>query len=245
MAQELHTAIIFVFSGEAIGGAAVRSAGYTVSDLLIHGWKRHGDSGNASTCTGPRSEEISAPGRRVKRGGGTSIFKPATAALSPASVRVLTCSTVIQDIPSIPTMNRLISILAAIAVLLIQNRAIAGEPSNGPGKTAEQFYAGYLVLVNTEKHTRSWVARSQFATKSFKKWYAKQMDSEAVDADVVLQANDTPTTPFKAIKTTINADGTKATVILKTKYSNDTEKLSIHMVLTDGVWKLDSLSAVK
>lgn len=145
----------------------------------------------------------------------------------------------------IAIMNRLITILAAIAVLLIQNPAIAGEPSNGPGKTAEQFYAGYLVLVKAEKDTRSWVAKSQFATKNFKRWYAKQMDSEAVDADVVLQANDTPTTPFKAIRTTIDADGAKATVILKTRYSNETEKLSIHMVRADGVWQLDSVGAVK
>lgn len=142
-------------------------------------------------------------------------------------------------------MNRFFSLLAAIAVLLIQNPAIAGEPANGPGKTAEQFYAGYLILVNAEKDTMSWVAKSQLATKNFKKFYAKQMHSESVEVDPVLQAQDTPTTPFKAIKTTIDGQGSKATVVLDAKYSNETEKLSIGMVRTDGVWQVDSVSTVK
>ena len=142
-------------------------------------------------------------------------------------------------------MNRSISILAAITVLFIQNAAIAGQASIGPAKTAEQFYAGYLALVKTEKDTRSWVAKSNIVTAHFKRWYAKQMSDKSVEADPVLEAQDTPTTPFKAIKTTIDGQGSKATVIVTAKYSDETEKLSIRMVRTDGVWQVDSVSAVK
>ena len=58
-------------------------------------------------------------------------------------------------------MNRLITILTAISALLIQSPAIAGEPSNAPAKAAEQFYAGYLILVNATKDTTpSWQSRT-------------------------------------------------------------------------------------
>ncbi len=140
-------------------------------------------------------------------------------------------------------MNRLASTLAAIAVLFIQNPAFAGGPPNDPAKTAEQFYAGYLVLVNAEKDTMSWVNKSHFATRNFKRWYAKQMSSESVEADPVLEAQDTPTTPFKAIKTMIQ--GTAATVILRAKYSNETQKLTVHMVQMNGVWQMDAVDSAK
>jgi len=140
-------------------------------------------------------------------------------------------------------MNRLITILAAIAVLFVQIPAIAGEPSSGPANTAEQFYAGYLVLVNAEKDTMSCVADSKLVTRNFKRWYAKQMSTESVEVDPVLEAQDTPTTPFKAIKSTIQ--GTTATVILRATYSKETEKLNVHTVQSNGVWQVDAVSAVK
>ena len=142
-------------------------------------------------------------------------------------------------------MNRLISLLAGVSVLFIQVPAIADERSDGPGKAAEHFYAGYLTLVSAEKDTTSWVAKSSFVTKNFKKSYAKQMHAESVEVDPVLQAQDTPTSPFKAIKSTIDGTGTKATVILTAKYSDETQKLTVNMVRMDNVWKLDAVDAAK
>ena len=142
-------------------------------------------------------------------------------------------------------MNRLIIILAAIFALFIQSPAIAGESSGDPGKAAEQFYAGYLVLVNAEKDTRAWVSKSDLVTKNFKKSYARQMAAESVEVDPVLQAQDTPTSKFKAVKATINSEESKATVILAAKYSDETDRLTVNMVRQNGVWRVDSVSAAK
>ena len=134
-------------------------------------------------------------------------------------------------------MNRLIIILAAIFALFIQSPAIAGESSGDPGKAAEQFYA--------EKDTRAWVSKSDLVTKNFKKSYARQMAAESVEVDPVLQAQDTPTSKFKAVKATINSEESKATVILAAKYSDETDRLTVNMVRQNGVWKVDSVSAAK
>jgi hypothetical protein len=140
-------------------------------------------------------------------------------------------------------MNRSIAILVAIFALFTSIAAIAAGQSSDPAKAAEQFYAGYLTLVNASKDTTSWVAKSHLVTANFKKSYAKKMSAEDVDADPAIQAQDTPTSPFKATKTTI--DGKKATVILTAKYANATHKLSVNMLLTNGVWQLDAVSPVK
>ena len=140
-------------------------------------------------------------------------------------------------------MKRSLLVLAAIGVLVGQTPAIAGQASIGPARVAEQFYAGYLVLMNAQKDPQSWVAKSQSVTRNFKRWYAKQMSDEAVEADPVIEAQDTPTTPFKAIKTTMQ--GGTATVVLRAKYSNETEKLAVRMVQSNGIWQVDAVSAAK
>jgi hypothetical protein len=100
-------------------------------------------------------------------------------------------------------LNRFLPILAAICVLVIQTPGIASQASIGPAKTAEHFYAGYLVLMNAQEDPQPWVAKSSMVTIHFKGWYAKQISNQSVEADPVIEAQDTPTTPFKAIKTTI------------------------------------------
>ena len=143
-------------------------------------------------------------------------------------------------------MVRLRSILTLISVLLIHIPVIAGEPSEGPGKAAEKFYAGYVALVEANKETQSWVAKSKLVTADFKKFYLKKMSpkgGEAIDCDPVLQAQDVPTTPFKAGKPAIKDN--RATVILTAKFGSDTGKVSVQMVLTDGVWLVDRVQASK
>jgi len=136
-------------------------------------------------------------------------------------------------------MARTLSILAVIFALFIHVPAIAGKAPEGPGKAAEEFYAEYLVLVNANKETTSWIAKSKLVTTEFKKYYAKQMSpkNDSVESDPVLQAQDTPTSPFKAGKTVIKDN--KATVILTAKFDKDTDKVSVQMALKDGVWLVD------
>jgi len=142
-------------------------------------------------------------------------------------------------------MTRTVSILAVIFALFIHVPAIADEAPD-PGKAAEKFYAEYLVLVNANKETTSWMAKSKLVTTEFKKYYAKQMspkNGDAVEVDPVLQAQDTPTSPFKAGKTVIN--GNKATVSLTAKFDRDTDHIAVQMVLKDGVWLVDMVRAGK
>jgi len=144
-------------------------------------------------------------------------------------------------------MTRTLSILAVICALLIQFPAIAiaGEPSEGPDKAAEKFYAEYLVLVKADKETTTWMAKSKLVTPAFKKYYAKQMSpkNESVESDPVLEAQDTPTSPFKAGKTVIKGD--KATVSLSAKFDRDIDKVDVDMVLKDGVWLVDMVRVGK
>jgi len=140
-------------------------------------------------------------------------------------------------------MSGFLSILAVTFALCIRIHAIAGEPSGCPGKSAEKFYAGYLALVDASKETNSFVAKSDLVTKNFKRTYAKKMSAGSVDVDPVLQAQDTPNSPFKTIKTTM--EGSEATVILTAKYADSTLKLAVRMVQMDGVWKVDSVNAAK
>ena len=143
-------------------------------------------------------------------------------------------------------MPRLLSLLAVISAFLIHGPAIAAEPSDGPGKAAEKFYAGYLAVLNAGKDTKSWVAHSKLVTPDFKKFYAKQMspkNDEAVDSDPVLQAQDTPTSPFKAGKPVIKDN--KATVTLTAKFGKDTGKVSVQMMPKDGIWLVDTVRASK
>ena len=137
-------------------------------------------------------------------------------------------------------MVRLRSILTLISVLLIHIPVIAGEPSEGPGKAAEKFYASYLALVNANKDTMSWVANSKLVTTNFKKFYLKKMtpkEGDVIDCDPILQAQDVPTSPYKAEKPTIKDN--KATVILTAKFGSDTGKVIVQMVLASGVWLVD------
>ncbi|MGB8356479.1 MAG: hypothetical protein WCD79_21450, partial [Chthoniobacteraceae bacterium] len=135
---------------------------------------------------------------------------------------------------------------AVIATLFVHCLAVAGEPPEGPGKAAEKFYAEYLVLVNANKATTPWIAKSKLVTAAFKKYYAKEMspkNGDPVESDPVLQAQDVPTSPFKAGKVVIKEN--KATVSLSAKFDNDTDNVSVQMVLKDGVWLVDMVRAGK
>jgi hypothetical protein len=143
-------------------------------------------------------------------------------------------------------MNRFISVFAVVFTLLVHIPAIAGEPSDGPGKAAEKFYAGYVALLDANKDTKSWVAKSKLVTADFKKSYVKKMspkEGDALDSDPVLQAQDVPTSPFKAGKPTIKDN--KATVILSAKFGSDTGRVNVQLVLTEGVWLVDRVQAGK
>jgi hypothetical protein len=143
-------------------------------------------------------------------------------------------------------MTRFLSILAVIAALFIPIPAFAGAPADGPDKAAEKFYAGYLAVLTPDKDTVSWVAKSKLVTADFKKYYAKQMspkNEDALDVDPIILAQDVPTKPFKAGEPVIK--GNKATVVLTAKFGVDTGKVSVQMVLADGVWLVDSIRAVK
>jgi len=136
--------------------------------------------------------------------------------------------------------------LLFFSLLLLGLPCNAGAPSDSPDKAAEKFYAGYLAVLNANKDTVSWVAKSKVVTADFKKSYAKVMSpkgNESIDVEPVLQAQDTPTTPFKAGKPMIK--GNKATVILTARFGVDTGKVSVRMVLANGLWLVDSVRSTK
>ncbi len=103
---------------------------------------------------------------------------------------------------------------------------------------AEKFYAGYVARVDANKDTKAWVAQSKEVTAKFKKTYAKAMGSKELDADPVLNAQDTPTKPFKAGKPEIK-DG-QATVVLTAYFDKDPHKVTAKLVKVDGAWLLDA-----
>ena len=141
-------------------------------------------------------------------------------------------------------MHRIPLLLAAVLFFLCIP-SIAADPADGPDKAAEKFYAGYVALAEKLKDTKSYVAKSKLASADFKKSYAKKMSAkESVgDGDPVMQAQDTPTNPYKAGKAVIKDN--KATVILSAKFGDITGKVSVQMILKDGVWQVNAVNEAK
>ena len=126
-----------------------------------------------------------------------------------------------------------------LAVLTLFLTALPSFAAEEPSTVAEKFYAGYVAQVDANKDTKAWVAKSKQVTDKFKKAYAKAMNSEELDADPVLNAQDIPTQPFKAGKPEIKDD--KATVVLNTAFGEQKHKVTAKLVKIDGVWLLDAV----
>ena len=129
--------------------------------------------------------------------------------------------------------------LLLVSLLTALPSFAAGVAADGPGQVAEKFYAGYVAQVEANKDTNTWVASSKLVTAKFKKDYAKAMSSEELDADPVLNAQDTPTKPFKADKPEIK-DAT-ATVVLATSFGSEKHKVTATLQKVDGAWLLDAV----
>lgn len=137
-------------------------------------------------------------------------------------------------------MKTIAVLLLSLAVLLSTLPVFAAEAAEGPGVVAEKFFAGYLAQVEADKDTKAWVAKSKMASKEFKAAYKKAMSAEEVDADAVIQAQDTPTSPFKAGAPVIK--DTKATVTLTAKFGEDAHKVNVQLVQQEGAWLIQKIS---
>lgn len=134
-------------------------------------------------------------------------------------------------------MTSLPSLLLALCALV--PTSFSAQAADEPSAVAEKFYAGYVAEVDANKDTTVWVSKSKLATEKFKKAYAKAMNSEDLDADPVLNAQDIPDKPFKAGKPVIKDD--KATVVLNAGSGEYRHSVTVKLVKTDGVWLLDSV----
>jgi hypothetical protein len=132
-------------------------------------------------------------------------------------------------------MNRKHVFALIAAFLAFHAPLLAAEP----GETAEKFYAGYVGQVDAMKDTGKWVAASDLVTAKFKKAYAEAMNAESLDADPILNAQDVPSKPFKAVEVRITGD--TATVWLETTYGDEKHGISASLVKTNGIWLLDSV----
>ena len=140
-------------------------------------------------------------------------------------------------IRSHPGRMKSLSLLIPLIVSLLA--ALPSHAADGPGQVTEKFYAGYVAAVEANKDTKVWVAQSKLVTGNFKKAYAKIMNAEEIDADPVLNAQDIPSTPFKAEKPQITGDA--ATVVVVSSFGEDKHKLKVKLVQKDGAWLLDAL----
>lgn len=130
----------------------------------------------------------------------------------------------------------LILFVASFSTLTV----FAADAAEGPGVVAEKFFAGYLAQVEADKDTKAWVAKSKMASKEFKAAYKKAMSAEEIEADAVTQAQDTPTSPFKAGKPVIKES--KATVALTAKFGDDAHKVNVQLVQQDGAWLIQKIT---
>jgi len=116
---------------------------------------------------------------------------------------------------------------------------VFGAEDEGPGKAAEKFYAGYVAAVDANKDTKAWVTQSKLVTAKFRKAYLKIMNSEEIDADPVLNAQDIPSKPFLTEKEEITGDAAK--VVVASSFGEDKHRLKLKLLKVDGVWLLDEL----
>ena len=126
--------------------------------------------------------------------------------------------------------------LSLIALLFT---ALSATAADGPDKVAEKFYAGYVATVDSNKDTKTWVAKCELVTANFKKAYAKAMNAEEVEADPVLNAQDIPSKPFIAEKPEITGDA--ATVVVVSSFGEEKHRLKVRLVKVDGIWLLDAM----
>lgn len=136
-------------------------------------------------------------------------------------------------------MKPLLLLLSLVLTLFPALSSSAAEADDSPGNVTEKFYAGYVAEVDANRNTGAWVAKSKLVTDRFKKAYAKIMNSEEVDADPVLNAQDIPSAPFKT-ETAITKENT-ATVVVASSFGEDKHRLKLKLVKVDGVWLLDEL----
>ena len=137
-------------------------------------------------------------------------------------------------------MKTIAVLLFSLAVLFSILPVFAAEAADGPGVVAEKFFAGYLAQMEADKDTKTWVAKSKLASKEFKAAYKKAMSAEEVEADAVTQAQDTPTSPFKAGEPAIK--DTKATVTLTAKFGDEAHKVNVQLVQQEGAWLIQKIT---
>lgn len=130
-------------------------------------------------------------------------------------------------------------LLSLVLTLFAALSSSAADAGDDPGQVTEKFYAGYVAEVDANRDTKVWVAKSKLVTDKFKKAYAKIMNSEEVDADPVLNAQDIPSQPFKT-ETAITKEDT-ATVVVASSFGEDKHKLKLKLVKVGGIWLLDGL----
>ncbi|MCW1915618.1 YbjP/YqhG family protein [Luteolibacter sp. GHJ8] len=135
-------------------------------------------------------------------------------------------------------MTRIPSFILAFCAFVFSSTVL--RAADEPSAVAEKFYAGYVAEVEANKDTKVWVAKSKLASEKFKKAYAKAMNSDELDADPVLNAQDIPDKPFKAQKPVIKDD--KATVVLNAGSGEYKHSVTVKLVKTDGVWLLDAVN---
>jgi len=136
-------------------------------------------------------------------------------------------------------MKSLLVLLSLVISLFTTLPCPAAEPAEDAGKAAEKFYAGYVAEVDANRDTKVWVAKSALATDKFKKAYAKVMNSEEVDADPVLNAQDIPSQPFK-VETIIVKDDS-ATVVIASSFGDEKHTLKVKLAKVGGAWLMDAL----
>lgn len=97
---------------------------------------------------------------------------------------------------------------------------------------AEVFLAEYI---KADAKNVEWMAKSTLVTKEFKDAFKKEMTAEEVEADPVLFAQDVPSTPFKAVSSTVK--GKVAKVVVAAKFGDEPYRLLVTLVSTkEGEW---------
>jgi len=139
-----------------------------------------------------------------------------------------------------------ITLLLAVPMLsLFPVLAGAQAPETEISNLVERFFKGYVQTDENNKSDYDWTRSNPALTRDFKRAYVKYFDQfrkqGSLDSDPILEAQDTPETPYKA--TSISSNGDRATVEVTTA-GWPGHVIRVGLVKTRGKWLINSINKI-
>ncbi len=112
-------------------------------------------------------------------------------------------------------------------------------------RLVERFFKGYIQTDEKNESDYDWTRNNPALTGDFKRAYVKYYDQfraqGAVYSDPILEAQDTPETPYKA--TAVRSDGDRATVEVTTA-NWPGHVIRVGLVKAKGRWFINSINKI-